>query len=102
MEMMLTSQAFLEQKRAHKRTVLMEQAIEEFKQNKPKYTALRWSHIQGHHWDLAGAQVQLGAYCTSLHGGQDTKLVDEEGSPSYGEAQASVGLVRGVDSGFCV
>ena len=99
------SRAGLERKRVHNRTVLMEQAIEEFKLNKPKLAALHWDGamfkditgiLQEHESILvSGAPHYMEGKILSV-----TKLVDENGKPtSTGEAQASAVLVQIKDWG---
>jgi hypothetical protein len=106
------SRTGLERKRVHNRTVLKEQAIEEFNLNKPKIAALLWDGAMFK--DITGI---LQEYESVLVSGAPhymegkilsvTQLVDVEGSPtSTGEAQAA-GADQGLGSGnehcaFCL
>ena len=92
------SHTTLHRKRVNSRTVVMEKAMQEFKDRKPKYPALHWDgammkDITGSLQEnesilVSGAPHYVEGKLLSV-----TKLIDEEGKPtSTGEAQASAVL----------
>ena len=92
------SRPSLERKRVNNRTVLMEQSMQEFQENKPKYPALHWDgalmqDVTGTLQEnesilVSGAPHYIEGKLLSV-----SKLVDQDGKPtSTGEAQASADL----------